>query len=74
MKLNVNLIHNVLNLLGLIVGSLMLYDWTQLGLDAAQAATISAAFLTADKVIKFTLNIFRDGLTGLWKVQPPVKQ
>lgn len=72
--MNTNLIHNILNLIGLIVGSLMLYDWTQLGFTAEQAAVFSAATLTADKVIKFALNIFRDGLAGLWKAQPPVQK
>ena len=72
--MNANAFHNILNLIGLVVASLVLYDWTQLGMSAETAATISAGLLLADKIIKFTMNIFRDGFTGLWKVQPPVKK
>ena len=72
--MNANAFHNILNLIGLIVASLVLYDWTQLGLSAETAATVTAGLLLADKIIKFAMNIFRDGITGLWKVQPPVEK
>lgn len=72
--MNTNAIHNILNLLGLLVGSLIMFDWASLGLTPATAATIASGFILADKVIKFGLNIFRDGLGGLFKVQPPVKK
>ncbi len=71
--MNTNAIHNILNLIGLIVGALITFDWTQLGLDASQAAFIAGGVLLADKVIKFAINIFRDGLGGLFKAQPPVQ-
>lgn len=70
--MNTNALHNILNLLGLIVGSLIMFDWASLGLAPATAATIASGFLLADKVIKFSMNIFRDGIGGLFKVQPPV--
>lgn len=70
--MNFNLIHNVLNVLGLIVGSLIAFDWASLGLAPETAAWLAAMFILADKVIKLAMNIFRDGLSGLWKVQPPV--
>jgi hypothetical protein len=72
--MNTNAIHNVLNLVGLIIGSLITFDWAGLGLDPATAAAIAGGVLLADKVIKFALNITRDGLTGLWKPQPPVQK
>ena len=72
--MNTNAIHNILNLLGLIVGSLIMFDWASLGLTPATAATIASGFILADKVIKFGLNIFRDGLGGLFKAQPPVEK
>jgi hypothetical protein len=72
--MNTNMVHNILNLPGLIVASLILYDWTALGLSPSTAAMVSARYLLADKVIKFGMNVTRDGLTGLWKVEPPVKQ
>jgi hypothetical protein len=70
--MNTNALHNILNLLGLIVGSLIFFDWAGLGFSAATAASISSGFLMADKVIKIAMNILRDGLGGLFKVQPPV--
>lgn len=71
--MNTNMIHNILNLIGLIVGSLITFDWAQLGLSPEVAASIAGGVLLADKIIKFAMNIFRDGFTGLWKVQPPVE-
>lgn len=72
--MNTNAIHNLLNLIGLIVGALITFDWTALGFSAETAAFVAGIVLLADKVIKFAINIFRDGLTGLWKPQPPVVQ
>lgn len=72
--MNANAIHNILNVIGLIVGALITYDWTQLGMSAETAAMIAGGVLLIDKIIKFTMNIFRDGFTGLWKVQPPVRK
>lgn len=48
--------------------------WTTLGVDASTAATIAGGVLLADKVIKLGLNVTRDGVTGLFKVQPPVEK
>ena len=72
-QMNTNLVHNILNMLGLLVGSMLMFDWTQLGLSATTAGTIGAVFILADKVIKLGINIVRDGITGLVKDQPPVK-
>ncbi len=70
--MNANAFHNILNILGLIVGSLIAFDWASLGLAPETAATIAAGFLLADKIIKLGMNITRDGMGGLFKVQPPV--
>ncbi len=70
--MNANAFHNILNLLGLIVGSLITFDWAGFGLAPATAAAIAGGFLLADKVIKLAMNITRDGFGGLFKVQPPV--
>ncbi len=70
--MNTNAIHNILNLIGLIVGSLITFDWANLGLSPEVAATIAGGVLLADKVIKFAINILRDGIGGLFAVQPPV--
>lgn len=71
--MNTNAIHNILNLVGLIFGALIAYDWTQLGLSAESAAFVAGAVLLGDKIIKLAINIFRDGIGGLFKTQPPVK-
>lgn len=71
--MNTNLIHNILNLIGLIIGALIAYDWATLGLDPVTAAKVAGGFLLADKVIKLGINITRDGVTGLVKQQPPVQ-
>lgn len=70
--MNSNAVHNVLNLIGLLVGALITYDWTSLGLSAEMAAMVAGAVLLADKIIKLAINILRDGVNGLFKPQPPV--
>lgn len=71
--MNTNAIHNILNLIGLVVGSLIAFDWASLGLAPETAAMIASGFILADKIIKLVMNIFRDGLGGLFKTQPAVK-
>jgi hypothetical protein len=70
--MNTNMIHNILNLIGLVVGALITFDWAQLGFSAETAAFVAGAVLLADKIIKLAMNIFRDGVGGLFKPQPPV--
>lgn len=70
--MNFNAFHNILNLLGLIVGSLIAFDWAGLGLSPEMAAALASGFILADKAIKMAMNLIRDGLGGLFKKQPPV--
>ena len=72
--MNTNMIHNILNLIGLIIGALLTFDWTSLGFSAEQAAVFAGAVLMADKVIKLAMNVLRDGFVGLWLRQPPVQR
>jgi len=72
--MNTNAIHNILNFIGLIVGALIAYDWTTLGLSPGTAATVAGAVLLADKVIKLAINVTRDGIGGLFAQQPPVQK
>lgn len=72
--MNTNAIHNILNLIGLIIGALITFDWTALGFSAEQAALFAGWVLIADKVIKLLINVARDGLSGLFKAQPPVQR
>lgn len=73
MSVNTNLIHNVLNVVSLIVGVLVTIDWTTMGLDPKAAAAVAGGVLIAQNVIKLGINITRDGLAGLAKNQPPVQ-
>lgn len=70
--MNTNAIHNVLNIVGLIIGALITVDWTSLGMSAETAAFFAGAVLLGDKIIKLAMNVLRDGLGGLFKPQPPV--
>lgn len=72
--MNMNAVHNVLNLVGLVIGALIAFDWSQLGMDPATAATVAGAILMADKVVKLGMNVTRDGVDGLFKPQPPVEK
>jgi len=66
--------HNFLNIVGLIIGAFITFDWTSLGFTAEQAALFAGWVLIGDKVIKLGMNITRDGLTGLVAPQPPVQK
>lgn len=70
--MNTNAVHNILNLIGLVIGALITFDWASLGLSAETAAFFAGAVLLADKVIKLAMNVLRDGFGGLFKAQPPV--
>ena len=72
--MNANAVHNILNLIGLIIGALITFDWTQLGLSPEVAATVAGAVLLGDKIIKLAMNVMRDGFGGLFKMQPPVEK
>lgn len=72
--MNTNKIHNILNLIGLLVGALLAFDWQSLGFSAATAVTLAGWFIVADKVIKLAMNVTRDGIAGLWMRQPPVER
>lgn len=67
-----NVIHNLLNLLGIIVASLLTFDWAGLGLSPETAVVVATIFIWADKIIKLAMNVTRDGLGGLFGYQPPV--
>ena len=66
--MNTNLIHNILNIVMVVVGGLAGFDFVGLGLDPILAGKIIAGLGTA----KMIINVIRDGFTGLTKPQPPV--
>lgn len=67
--MNTNLIHNVLNVLIVIIAGLAGFDWKALGLDPALAAQIVSVLAAA----KLVINAIRDGIAGMLKKQPPVQ-
>lgn len=67
--MNTNLIHNILNVLIVVIAGLAGFDWQALGLDPALAAQIVTVLATA----KVVINVIRDGFKGLVKTQPPVQ-
>lgn len=71
--MNSNLLHNILNLIGLVVGALVTVDWTAFGMSPATAAAVAGGVLLAQNAIKLVINVFRDGVSGLVKAQPPVQ-
>lgn len=62
-----NLIHNLLNLFLAILAPLEAFQWTDF-LSPSSALAVVGAVAT----LKLAINIYRDGITGLVKTQPPV--
>lgn len=67
--LNLNTLHNILNFAIAVLAALVGLDWS--GVVSPEVALKIIAGLSTAKIY---LNIARDGLTGIIKVQPPVKQ
>ncbi len=67
--MNTNLIHNILNIVMIVVAGLAGFDYVGLGLDPVLAGKIVAGLGTA----KMIINVVRDGFSGLTKTQPPVQ-
>jgi hypothetical protein len=65
--LNTNLIHNILNVAIGIVGGLAAVDWS---IITPTRAGLIVAILAGTKTL---INVFRDGISGLAKPQPPVQ-
>lgn len=64
---NSNAIHNVINLALAVIGSAAVFDWNLLLSPEAAVAVMGGL-----GVAKLVINTFRDGLTNLFKPQPPV--
>lgn len=71
--MNTNLLHNILNVVGLLLGLWATVDLTSLGLEKATATMLAGWFLLGSNSLKLVLNTLRDGVTGLVKPQPPVQ-
>lgn len=70
--MNTNLFHNILNVVFLVVGVLVTFDWTVFGFDATVTVKIVGALMLAQNLLKLGINVTRDGVAGLVKPQPPV--
>lgn len=77
--LNLNFLHNVINLLIIVLGAALIGSGCVAvasgGFDCSQSwinPTITTWAITILAALKVVLNVLRDGLFGLWKVQPPV--
>jgi len=66
--MNTNLIHNIINIVIAVVAAFAVFDWSVF-FDAETAAGIVGGL----SALKIVMNLVRDGLTGLWKTQPPVQ-
>lgn len=85
--MNSNAWHNIFNMLGMVMTGLTWFlvkmgcvdnpvthmlDCSAAPIDPTWAGTLAGlAFLVGG--IKMAMNVFRDGLSGLWKKQPPVQ-
>jgi hypothetical protein len=76
---NLNFLHNVINLLIVVLGAALIGSGcvaTAAGGFDCTASWISPTFTTWAITIlaglKVAMNVMRDGVFGLWKVQPPV--
>jgi hypothetical protein len=77
--MNLNLIHNVINLLIAGLGAILISSGCVATATGALDCTASwippqltMIAITGLSVLKVVMNVFRDGFTGLWKMQPPV--
>lgn len=80
LNLNTNLIHNIINALLIILPALLVatgcVQLTTGDLDCGQSwinPTYTTLAMSALAALKIGLNLMRDGIGGLWKVQPPIR-
>jgi hypothetical protein len=66
--MNTNALHNVINVLMILLPALAEFDWTPFF-----SVETSLKIVGALGLLKLLINVFRDGFTGLAKEQPPVQ-
>ncbi len=72
--MNANAVHNILNIIFGITGVWIMFDWQVFGVDPATAAKIAGGLMLTQNTVKVLMNIGRDGVDGMFKVQPPVEK
>lgn len=65
--LNTNTLHNIINVLVILIPALEQFDWSPFFTDAVALKIVGALGLA-----KILINVVRDGPTGLVRPQPPV--
>jgi hypothetical protein len=66
--MNTNLLHNILNVLMILIPALEAFDWTPFFSQEVALQVVGGLGL-----LKILINLIRDGFTGLAKQQPPVQ-
>lgn len=64
-----NAVHNIINVLITLISALAVFDWT--AFFAPERAVMIVGALSLAKLV---INVVRDGVSGLTKVQPPVME
>jgi len=72
--MNSNAVHNILNVAQVILGSLLTFDWTSVGVSTGTGGKIVGGLVLASSVLKLGINVARDGIGGLAAPQPPVEK
>jgi hypothetical protein len=65
--LNLNTFHNAINLVLGVVGALMVFDWTVLGMTPQQMGAVIGILA----MVKLVANAVRDGLDAAIKITKP---
>ncbi len=65
---NVNTLHNVLNIMIAVLAALVGMDWSSI-----VSPDLALKIISCIAMAKVIISTLRDGITGLVKVQPPVK-
>ncbi|MGE8105141.1 hypothetical protein ACQKP1_15790 [Allorhizobium sp. NPDC080224] len=66
--MNTNLLHNIINILLILIPALEVFDWTPFFSQQIALQIVGGLGLA-----KILINLIRDGVTGLAKQQPPVQ-
>jgi hypothetical protein len=67
--MNTNFLHNLLNIMIVLVPALATFDWTHFF-----SPEISLKIVGTLGLLKLAINAYRDGVTGMAAPQPPVKK
>ena len=72
--MNSNAFHNALNIIFMVIGVLVAFDWAVFGFAPEVTVKIVGALMLTQNILKLAINVGRDGPSGLFSEQPPVKK